>query len=1257
MIWGGEGLPHMGQRRILVIGSQCQQLGRLAFVPESAQRLFEVMTHPDLGGCVQALLDGQGSGLLLDPTVEEARKALRNSFRRASDDQATLFLAYIGHGHADGDDFYLLPRDAPRTEFRSDNAVHLVQVLLEEYRYYPNVDGLVLLLDACFAGAAAIGAASRWVHALQGQMRFELLTATGDNPAYDGCFTRAITALIDEGLPEAFSRDLRAHHFTGPLQQRCPCQQPQHLLSNRGPDPGLWIARNRFFQGYTEPWRKSAIWDEIERLTAYYQPPPLLFDLVPRLTTARVVAVTAPAGAGKSALLAALARPDVTEEAVPSGFLHAVAFLSGTTTSVELAGLLADQLGRSIEGFADSAKLFQTRTAERESAGLDALQKHVLRPLRCLAATGPIRLALDALDQAPGIAVDTIVRFLETLATDPALASLRVVVTARPDTPLPSSAKQLPLKRASDDALRAYFNRRRLRADQIEGAVRRADGNWLVASLLADWATLDPSGFDLTRLAPGLKAVYDRALLNSGAGDLQVWRNKLRPVLTVLATAGAGAVLPFPLFRHACCQVDQSFTNTRLRDVLVDLRGLVSRVNPGSEEEHIGVFHPTFADHLIQDSDQFRIDVKEGHTAILKAIEELSPPDSWDARNPDALQRYAFQRHAEHLWAVRRFADVIACLAARQSNLPWENLVLWRKWLDRWIEAFGPDHPGTLKIRLNVARWTGESGDASDSLRQFGSLLPDLQRVLGIDHPDTLMARGNIAHWTGRKGNPGEAVRLCSELLRDRLRVLGPDHSETLNTRISLAGWTGEAGNEAEALRLFRELLPDLQRVLGTDDPLTLKTRGNLANCVGTVEDPREASRLLSELLADEQRVFGADHPDTLRTRNNIAYWTGKMGNGTEALQLSKGLLLDQQRVLGPEHPDTLATRNNIVGWTNATGNLGEAHRLLRELLPDLQRVLGPDHPTTLAARSTFAGCTGEAGNRAEALRLFSDLSSDVERVLGPTHPSTLGVLASLAHWTGMTGDPSHALTMFRELLPDQQRVIGEGHPDTLKTRISIAMCTGETGDPREAARLLTELLPDEQRALGADHPDTLKTRNNIAHWTGAAGNPEEALRLFQELLPDQQRVLGPEHPDTLATRNNVAGWTGTMGNRQQALHLLRELLPDQKRILGPDHPDTLAARNNIAGWTGKTGDQAKALELLSELLPDLKRVLGPDHPDTLSTRSNMAYWTGKTGDRNESLRLFRELLADLERVRGKNHSQTVAIRKHIDTLESGQPD
>ena len=60
----------------------------------------------------------------------------------------------------------------------------------------------------------------------------------------------------------------------------------------------------------------------------------------------------------------------------------------------------------------------------------------------------------------------------------------------------------------------------------------------------------------------------------------------------------------------------------------------------------------------------------------------------------------------------------------------------------------GAEHPATLATRGNLARWTGEAGDAAGARDQYAALLPVDERVLGAEHPATLAARANLAYWT-----------------------------------------------------------------------------------------------------------------------------------------------------------------------------------------------------------------------------------------------------------------------------------------------------------------------------------------------------------------------------------------------------------------------------------------------------------------------------------------------------------------------------
>ena len=105
----------------------------------------------------------------------------------------------------------------------------------------------------------------------------------------------------------------------------------------------------------------------------------------------------------------------------------------------------------------------------------------------------------------------------------------------------------------------------------------------------------------------------------------------------------------------------------------------------------------------------------------------------------------------------------------------------------------GPEHPDTLTTRYNLARWTGEAGDAAGARDQFAALLPIRERVLGPEHPDTLATRHDLARWTGEAGDAAGARDQFAALLPVRERIQGPEHPDTLTACANLAYWTGQA--------------------------------------------------------------------------------------------------------------------------------------------------------------------------------------------------------------------------------------------------------------------------------------------------------------------------------------------------------------------------------------------------------------------------------------------------------------------------------
>ena len=185
------------------------------------------------------------------------------------------------------------------------------------------------------------------------------------------------------------------------------------------------------------------------------------------------------------------------------------------------------------------------------------------------------------------------------------------------------------------------------------------------------------------------------------------------------------------------------------------------------------------------------------------------------------------------------------------------------RWCRSSSGSWAPSTPARSTDRANLARWTGEAGDAAGARDQFAALLPVLERVSGAEHPDTLADRANLARWTGEAGDAAGARDQFAALVPVHERVLGAEHPATLTDRANLARWTGEAGDAAGARDQFAALVPVRERVSGAEHPATLAARTNLACWTGVAGDAAGARDQFAALVPVRERVLGAEHPDS----------------------------------------------------------------------------------------------------------------------------------------------------------------------------------------------------------------------------------------------------------------------------------------------------------------------------------------------------------------------------------------------------------
>ncbi|MBF6454181.1 tetratricopeptide repeat protein [Nocardia cyriacigeorgica] len=989
----------MANRVALIVGSQCAALPPRNFFEELATEFHSAVTRR---GGWQPVID---TGLVLNPTVTELKTAIKRAFATADASNATLLLFFLGHGTSSGTaDFRLLAQDSPARGADSDTAIHLTQTIRERLGEYPSLDGLIVLVDACEAGEAVAGAGSRWPEMLAVDGRFELLVASGDHNAYDGCFTRTLLDMFDAGMPTAGSQLLCAD-FVDALAQRCPRQIPHHTSHTRGSpirtnpgDRGLWLVPNQALHRHAVTGHAAAGF--VDQLTTAVLITTTVREALQAVLDARPAPlrlVHGPAGAGKSTVLSLLIRPNLVDELdINEKYVTAAVFLDITSTLDSLTADIVDQLHGRVPGYTAAREAAQNELTSAERANLTGFDVDIARALR--RCPRRVTVVIDGLDQPEPGARSIIVAAIRQLTTDhPDRPPVHVIAGVRTGTE-PDTGDELrhatrihvaaPTRTDLQDALAARGIRDA--SATLDHLVEALDaGGWLLGRLLTEIAAEDegalPGQAGLSELIKVRLEIAERRCADRGVLDTTI---------RILLAAGIGPSLPIPVLRSALLALGADLPLARIRDLLVELGSLIARGRPGLPEETVGIIHSELASALTgvlgpRGSDDRRI-----HRAIISALEtQLDAPDAVPTAAIAAYARSSLPRH--HL-AAGDSAAALAALSLADTDRAADNHQRWAAWLPEFEKALGADHRDTLRLRAGIATWLGDSGHVAAAVARFGAVLAAQERVLGRDHPDTLDTRGELAQCSG---DAEAAVAQLTALLTDRLRVQGRDHHATVATIRALAWWRGRSGDYTGALGDLDALLDTRLRVLDPLHPEILSLRGLVASLHGKSGQPEQAVRGFTTLLADRTASLGPDHPDTLTTRSDLAYWLARTGDVDSAVGHYRILLEQRQRVLGADHADTLRTRASLAFWHGASGDPQGAVAEYRQQVSQRRRILGPDHPKTLLAQENLAAWLGLVGDTEGAVTEYEALHVRRLRLLGPDHPDTRQAERGLTFW------------------------------------------------------------------------------------------------------------------------------------------------------------------------------------------------------------------------------------------------------------------
>jgi len=229
-----------------VVGSQCDALHRLHFLPERAEALAQVLGDDALGRWEVELK--------LDPDHATLRQLIHDQLAAASGTGSIALIGLIGHGKTfDDTDYYFMPKDGTG-HGQSNPDLLLTLALRESLRECANLKGLVLLIDTCESGVVATRA-DVWLPSPPSP--YHIMTAALGDVVQDGNFTQAVIDVVRQGLSDSAEHLTTAQIYNAiEADPEVASRMPQQKVNGNSTE--LWLARNAAYDRQGHGLRRAA---------------------------------------------------------------------------------------------------------------------------------------------------------------------------------------------------------------------------------------------------------------------------------------------------------------------------------------------------------------------------------------------------------------------------------------------------------------------------------------------------------------------------------------------------------------------------------------------------------------------------------------------------------------------------------------------------------------------------------------------------------------------------------------------------------------------------------------------------------------------------------------------------------------------------------------------------------------------------------------------------------------------------------------
>lgn len=395
------------------------------------------------------------------------------------------------------------------------------------------------------------------------------------------------------------------------------------------------------------------------------------------------------------------------------------------------------------------------------------------------------------------------------------------------------------------------------------------------------------------------------------------------------------------------------------------------------------------------------------------------------------------------------------------------------RFVERWSEASGPDHPDVLIAQRHLGGIIRELGEYRAAYDLDNATREKMTEVLGPEHPETLVLSSGFAADLRAVGDWQAARELDERLRLLHVGVFGEQSVATLQIMNNLAIDYSLNSEYAKARQLYEQVhrtQSATEEKVG--EPDVLNAWNGLARAVRLHGNAMEAVALGEEAYAYGVNEVDAEHLWTLRTARDLSIAKRRAGDLEGSLELAKDVHTRLQRMMGDDHPDTVAAASNLSNALRASGDIDGAYEIAEQAVSRYQSLYGEDHPYVHGCATNLAILQRLRGDAEAARRTNEAAKAGLERGLGRDHHYTLTCAINLASDYSALGDLERARELDGDALERLRRLFGNTYPLLLACMTNHALDLAASGLQEEADALLEEAREGYRSGMGLDHPD-----------------------------------------------------------------------------------------------------------------------------------------------------------------------------------------